>query len=102
MYHISHPTDIITNARSKTALGIALLAIYVRSVYRVAELSEGFDGKIANYEIPYMILEGAMIIIASTLLTISHPALVFGDIWRQASPKKAGKGLVSGTELEKK
>ena len=86
----------------ETALGIATLAIYVRSVYRVAELSEGFDGKIANYEIPYMILEGVMIIIASVLLTASHPALVFGHIWREASPKKAGKRQSGVIETEKR
>lgn len=48
-----------------------------------------------------MILEGVMIIIACVLLVVSHPALVFGDIWRQASPRHAGKGQVDDMELKK-
>jgi hypothetical protein len=62
-------------------LAIATLLIFIRSVYRVAELSEGFSGKIANQEAPFMIFEGPMIIVAVALITWYHPGRVFGDLW---------------------
>ena len=64
-----------------TALAIAVLTIFVRSCFRVAELQTGFNGKLANEEIPFMILEGGMITIASIALTIWHPGLVFRAFW---------------------
>ena len=66
-----------------TAVGLAIstLLIFVRSVYRVAELSEGFSGAIANEEVPFMIFEGPMIIIAVALITWFHPGRVFNELW---------------------
>jgi len=53
-------------------------------VYRVAELSGGFTGELANDEISFMILEGPMIIIATFLLTVFHPGVVFrGGNWEK-------------------
>ena len=66
-------------------IGIALLAIYVRSCFRVAELQGGFQGELANDEITFMILEGAMIVIASTALTGVHPGIMFGKSWGAAN-----------------
>ena len=60
------------------ALVVATLCIFIRSCFRVAELQGGFDSALANQQITYMILEGAMIIIATTALTVGHPGLVFG------------------------
>jgi hypothetical protein len=66
-------------------LGLATLAIFVRSVFRCAELQGGFHGKLANQQITFMILEGAMIICAVLLLTIFHPGLAFMGRWHDAS-----------------
>ena len=44
----------------------------------MAELQGGFDSYLANEQITYMIWEGAMIVIATTALTVGHPGLVFG------------------------
>ncbi|KAF2840786.1 putative RTA1 domain protein [Patellaria atrata CBS 101060] len=63
------------------ALVIATFTIFVRCVFRVAELSEGFDSHLANDEVTYMILEGAMISIASIALTIIHPGVAFAGKW---------------------
>ena len=40
---------------------IATGFIFIRSVYRVAELEGGFDGKIAKDEPAFMIFEGPML-----------------------------------------
>ena len=59
------------------AVIIAAVAIFIRCVYRVIELAEGFSGPIANAEVPFQILEGPMIMIAMICMTIWHPGLVF-------------------------
>jgi len=67
------------------ALMLATITIYVRSCYRVAELQGGFGGPLANEEIPFMILEGAVIVIGSLALTAAHPGPIFGRSWGEAS-----------------
>lgn len=72
-------------------LGIATIAVFIRSVFRVAELSDGFHGKLANQEVTFMILEGAMIIIAVSAVTIMHPYFAFGGAWSEAAWSLRGK-----------
>lgn len=60
---------------------MALLAIYIRSCFRVAELQGGFQSKLANDEVTFMVLEGAMIVMASTALTVIHPGIILGKSW---------------------
>lgn len=74
------------------ALGLATLVIIVRSIFRCAELSEGFDGELANDEVTFMILEAAMIAIAVLCLTFFHPGLVWKAQWHQAVWSTRGKG----------
>jgi hypothetical protein len=71
------PSFILTNY-NPLGLAIATVTIFIRSTYRVAELSQGFHGKLANQETTFMILEGAMIIIGVTAITILHPYFAFG------------------------
>ena len=65
-------------------LGLAVLTIFIRSVFRVAELSGGFNGKLFNEQIPFMILEGPMIIIACTAMSALHPGISFQGSWHEA------------------
>lgn len=68
------------------SLMIAGIFIFVRSVFRCAELSEGFDGQLANDEVTFMILEGIMIILAVICMTVYHPGRVWGNEgWSAAS-----------------
>lgn len=50
----------------------------------MAELQEGFDGHLANDEITFMILEGAMIVLAVACLTVLHPGIAVGETWHKA------------------
>ncbi|KIW02276.1 uncharacterized protein PV09_06426 [Verruconis gallopava] len=78
------------------ALWLAVVLIFMRSVYRVAELQQGFSGSIANDEPLFMVFEGPMIIIAVGVLTIFHPGISFDGKWTDAvwslrgRPKSAG------------
>ncbi|KAI9837863.1 MAG: hypothetical protein M1838_004729 [Thelocarpon superellum] len=66
------------------ALALAVTCIIVRSVFRVAELSQGFDGQLANEEVTFMLLEGTMVIIATICLTVFHPGICFKGQWEEA------------------
>ncbi|CRL21241.1 RTA1 like protein [Penicillium camemberti] len=62
-------------------LALATLTIFVRSVFRVAELQGGFQSSLANNEVVFMILEGAMLAIALLCLTALHPGICFNGQW---------------------
>ena len=76
-------------------LTIATIAIFIRSVFRCAELKNGFQGPLANNQVTFMVLEGAMVVTASLCLTVWHPGTVFGAAWHDAhwhlNGKKAAK-----------
>ncbi|RMZ91265.1 hypothetical protein DV736_g1488, partial [Chaetothyriales sp. CBS 134916] len=63
------------------AIGIATIAILIRCTFRVAELSQGFHGSIANSQPLFMILDGTMMIICVYALTITHPGIMLGSLW---------------------
>ncbi len=65
-------------------LSVATFTIFVRSTFRVAELSGGFHGPLANDQVSFMILEGAMIVIACLCLTCLHPGVTFQGAWHEA------------------
>ncbi|OBT62473.1 hypothetical protein VE03_07988 [Pseudogymnoascus sp. 23342-1-I1] len=93
------------------ALGTAVVLVFIRSVYRIAELQQGFDGPIANDELSFMILEGPMIFLAVLAMTVLHPGIGSGDNWSSAawSLKQSRKAAfatssssIEGTHLEQK
>ena len=68
--------------RNCAGMAVATLAIFIRSCFRIAELQGGFGGKLANQQISFIILEGAMIAISALALTIAHPGFVFKRFWK--------------------
>ncbi|EGX50001.1 hypothetical protein TWF173_007649 [Orbilia oligospora] len=59
------------------AMGAATIFIYVRCVYRVAELAKGWDGPLMTTETYFIVLEGSMVILACLCLNIFHPGICF-------------------------
>ncbi|KAK6353962.1 hypothetical protein TWF730_008382 [Orbilia blumenaviensis] len=59
------------------AMAAATFFIYVRCVYRVAELSEGWNGPLMTNEIYLITLEATMVILACFALNIFHPGICF-------------------------
>jgi RTA1 like protein len=86
----------------------ATLAIFVKSVFRCAELRDGFKGQLANDEMTSMILEGAIILIAVGLLTVWHPGLAFRGKWTNAAwsvrsgAKESRKEVVTRSREERR
>lgn len=72
-------------ANKIVGLSLATFCILIRSCFRVAELSHGFGSKLANQQVTFMILEGAMIVIASVALTSLHPGVAFQGSWAEAN-----------------
>jgi hypothetical protein len=66
------------------ALFLATTTLFVRTVFRAIELSEGFGGKLANNQLQFMILDGAMVIIATICMTVMHPGFGFEKRWNEA------------------
>lgn len=62
-------------------MAIATIMILVRCSFRVAELQHGFGSSLANNQVAFMILDGAMMIIAASCLTFAHPGLLLGEVW---------------------
>ncbi|KAK1967911.1 RTA1 like protein [Colletotrichum sublineola] len=79
--------DLVNSKRFKMfliALFGATACLFVRTVFRSVELSEGFSGKLANQEVEFMVLDGVMIILACLCLSIWHPGNGFGGRWNEA------------------
>jgi len=79
---------------SQWNLLVATVPIYVRCIYRVAELWTGFGGALIDHEATFMVFEGPMIVLAVAALTVFHPGRVFSDLWIPAD-----KGVRSTGEL---
>lgn len=77
-------------------LAIATIGIFIRSIFRVAELQGGFDSKLANAEIPFMILEGAVMTVSCGCLTVFHPRFCFRR-WKNGDEE--GKSVDNGMEI---
>ncbi|KAK3389578.1 putative RTA1 domain protein [Podospora didyma] len=63
------------------ALTLATIFIFIRCVFRVAELSDGFNGKLANQQESFMVLEGLMMTLAAIALTVYNPGRSFQGKW---------------------
>ncbi|PGH03029.1 hypothetical protein GX51_04347 [Blastomyces parvus] len=61
------------------ALSLSTLFIFTRCVYRIAELSGGWDGPLLKDEPLFIGLEGVMVALAVLVLNAFHPGLCFGQ-----------------------
>ncbi|CAI7607086.1 unnamed protein product [Penicillium crustosum] len=78
---------------------VAAACLFIRSCWRVAELSGGFNGPLASKEGVFVALDSVPIILMSAMLTMLHPELWFsGD---SARVVKAEHDLRPFTEDQK-
>jgi hypothetical protein len=61
------------------ALTLATICIFWRSVYRVAELGEGWTGHLIKQQGLFIGFEGVMVIVACLALNIFNPAFAFKE-----------------------
>lgn len=55
------------------AMIFSVICIYIRSIYRTIELSEGWDGYLITTERYFIALDGAMMVLAVAIFNIFHP-----------------------------
>ncbi len=70
----------------------ATIFIYIRSIYRVAELAEGWRGHLILTEDYFFILDALMMGLAIFILTLHHPGFVFRHRDIPLKTKSAFKG----------
>ncbi|GAB7366553.1 hypothetical protein MBLNU230_g8540t1 [Neophaeotheca triangularis] len=61
------------------ALAVSFFCIYVRCVYRIAELSGGWGNEIMRNEAEFIVLESDMIVISAIALNAFHPSIFFKE-----------------------
>lgn len=59
------------------AVIIAFVTVFLRCVYRIAEMVGGWANPIMRDEISFIIMEGVMILVAVIVLTVFHPGYCF-------------------------
>ncbi|KAI9694384.1 MAG: hypothetical protein M1820_008984 [Bogoriella megaspora] len=86
------------------ALALATLCIFTRSVYRVAELSEGWNGHLIHTQKYFIGLEGAIVGAAVLALNAFHPGFCFREGYDERSAWGFGKqkGVVKEDETAEK
>jgi hypothetical protein len=73
----------------------AFATILVRCIYRVVEMSGGWGNHIMQDEISFTILDSTLVLIATTLLTVVHPGLMFPQMANRRSSKKKNADMAA-------
>lgn len=60
------------------AITVSVIAIYIRCVYRVIELKQGFSGYLITHEVYIMVLDVLFIFLVGVIFIPFHPVFVFG------------------------
>lgn len=55
------------------AMWVSIIAVFIRSIYRVIELSQGWTGYVITHEVYFIVLDGVMMVIAVGIFNIFHP-----------------------------
>lgn len=82
----------------RVGLLLATTVILIRSIFRVAELWQGFAGDLWNNETDFLVLDGAMMALAVLCLTATHPGVAFGGVWQAADWNFRGKKNAASKE----
>ncbi|KAI0974165.1 hypothetical protein F4678DRAFT_400953 [Xylaria arbuscula] len=62
--------------------------VTLRTAYRTVQIAEGFRGPIARDEALFLILDGAVMVIAIIILLACLPVRVFGQSWPEVSVRR--------------
>lgn len=90
-------TPEFASIRSKTlfhyfplAITSAVIVVYIRCVYRVVELAQGFSGYLITHEVYLMVLDALMISICGLIFLPFHP------VWTLGTEHKIGTKMLRG------
>ncbi|KAJ7483579.1 RTA1 like protein-domain-containing protein [Mycena latifolia] len=75
------------------ALAFSTLVLFIRSVYRLIELSGGWNGRVIQTEVYFNVLDGGMVVLAIYTMNIAHPGLLL----RQTAAEDIAEKQVDST-----
>ncbi|KAG9054157.1 hypothetical protein FS842_005926, partial [Serendipita sp. 407] len=81
-------------------MGISTLFIFIRSIYRTIELSDGWSGRIITTQLYFNVLDGAAIVISMYAINICHPGFLLRDNARTMG-KKPKPAIIEAEKGEK-
>ncbi|KAL6452238.1 RSB1 Sphingoid long-chain base transporter RSB1 [Candida maltosa Xu316] len=91
-YHIRHHSPLF--GYFPLAMTVAVILIYIRCIYRVVEMSQGWNGYLMVHEVYLMVLDALMIVLAGIIFMAFHPYWIFGkENVLKAKDLKAKKGM---------
>ncbi|KAJ7197068.1 RTA1-domain-containing protein [Mycena haematopus] len=61
------------------AITFSTLVLFVRSVYRMVELADGWTGPVITTQVYFNVLDGGMVTLAIFTMNIAHPGLLLRD-----------------------
>lgn len=71
------------------ALALSTTCIMIRSIYRVVEMAQGWDGALIKNETLFFVLEGVMVVLAVGVLNVFHPGWCFGEGYRVTEKERS-------------
>jgi hypothetical protein len=77
---------------------IASVGIYIRCIYRIAELAGGWKNKIMQDEVSFYVLDGAMVCVAVIALTVAYPGVWYKPVLEKSTMREQEKNLRSSSE----
>ncbi|KAL8834571.1 MAG: hypothetical protein Q9170_003699 [Blastenia crenularia] len=81
-------------------LSLSILLILIRCIYRIDELSDGYNGPLIHDEGLFIGLEGVMVLVAVYCLMIAHPGPVFAGLDDEKAIRDAGMPVESERQKE--
>lgn len=66
------------------AITVAYFTIFIRCIYRIAEMAGGWSNPIMQDQIAFIILDGVMCVVAVLALNLYHPGFLFEQSYATA------------------
>ncbi|MCJ1432217.1 hypothetical protein MMC27_001573 [Xylographa pallens] len=103
----SSATTVFNSTRFRlfvSAVAVAFTTIFVRCVFRIAELADGWKSPIMQNEVEFIVFDGVMCLIAVLVLTVFCQGQYFPQMQEQNSVDRRDivrhSSSVSGSDLE--
>ncbi|KAJ5551043.1 hypothetical protein N7461_005741 [Penicillium sp. DV-2018c] len=74
------------------AMILSIVCIYVRSIYRTIELSQGWSGYLITHEEYFIALDGAMMIVSVGVFNVLHPGWLLPEKISEGTGEKRDSG----------
>ncbi|TCD70330.1 hypothetical protein EIP91_003959 [Steccherinum ochraceum] len=81
-----HTTHALTQKLKLLLIGLTFssIVIFIRSIYRTIELTDGWNGRIIKTQVYFNVLDGGMVTLAFYCMNFFHPGWLLGHgPWRQ-------------------